>query len=130
MRVRDASEEPVRRARSGCQRRPGQDKRGGARTGLVECDVAVLADAAEEELDAADGLDRRLVARALGDEVRRVPVEDVHLRRSDVDVREELAEHERVVRLGVRLRQPDVLVHVEGHYVLETVPGSSTAPDT
>ena len=87
--------------------------RAAALTGLVEGDVAVLADTAEEELDPAVLLDLGLVRVALRDEVLRVSVQDVHLRGRDVDVREELAEHEGVVRLGVVLGQADVLVHVE-----------------
>ena len=39
-------------------------------------------------------------------------------------VREELAEHEGVVGLGVVLRELDVLVHVEGHDMLEASDGS------
>ena len=49
-------------------------------TGLVEGDVAVLANAAEEEFDSAVGLDLLLVRLALLDEVLGVPVKDVHLR--------------------------------------------------
>ena len=113
---------------------------GEGRTGLVEGDVPVLADTAEEELDAAKRLDARFVRVALADEVLGVPVEDVYLRGRDVDcrsmhvsdygqmrqmrtrtVREELAEHEGVVGLGVVLGEPDVLVHVEGHDMLESV---------
>ncbi len=54
-------------------------------TGLVERDVAVLADAAEEELDAAVLLDLGLVALALLDQVLGVPVQDVDLGWRDVD---------------------------------------------
>ena len=57
----------------------------GKLTWLVERDVAVLADAAEEELDAAVGLDLLLIRLALPDEVLRVPVENVHLRWRDID---------------------------------------------
>ena len=58
--------------------------RAAALTGLVEGDVAVLADPAEEELDPAVLLDLGLVRVALRDEVLRVAVQDVHLRRRDV----------------------------------------------
>jgi hypothetical protein len=37
---------------------------------------------------------------------------------------EELAEHECMVRLGVFLRQSDILVHVEGNNMLESCPAS------
>ena len=56
-------------------------------TRLVECDVPVLADPTEEELDAAVLLYLRFVRIALGDEVGRVPVEDVYLLRGDIDCR-------------------------------------------
>ena len=59
--------------------------RAAALTGLVEGDVAVLADTAEEELDAAVLLDLFFVFLALLDQVLRVPVQDVHLGRRDVD---------------------------------------------
>ena len=83
--------------------------------------MPVLADSAEEELDAAVRLDARLVRVALADQVLGVAVQDVHLRGRDVDVREELAEHEGVVRLGVVLGQLDVLVHVERDDMFESV---------
>ena len=49
------------------------------RARLVERDVPVLADPAQEELDAAVRLDLRLVRVALCDQVLRVAVQDVHL---------------------------------------------------
>ena len=54
-------------------------------TGLVERDVAILADTTEEELDATVRLDLRLVRLALADQVLRVAVQDVHLCRRNVD---------------------------------------------
>ena len=97
--------------------------RGERRTRLVERDVPILADTAQEELDASVRFDPRLVRVALPDQVFGVAVQDVHLRRRDVDVREELAEHECVVGLWVVLGQSDVLVHVERHHMLESVQG-------
>lgn len=61
--------------------------RGERRPGLVERDVAVLADPAEEELDPAVRDDLGFVCFAFPDEVFGVPVEDVDLRRRDVDCR-------------------------------------------
>lgn len=55
---------------------------------LTECNVAVRADAAEEELDAAQCRDLRLVAVALCLEVRRVAVEDVDVGGAAGDGRE------------------------------------------
>lgn len=93
--------------------------RGQAGAGLVEGNVAVLADAGQEEVDAADALDGVLVGDALGLERGRVAVEDVHVGRVDVDVREEVLPHEGVVRLWVVARDADVLVHVEGDDVFK-----------
>ena len=42
-------------------------------------------------------------------------------------VGEEFAEHEGVIRLGVVLREPDVLVHVERHDVREAGENRSAA---
>ena len=86
---------------------------------LVEGDVAVLADAGEEEVDAASGFDGVLVADAFGLEVRGVTVEDVDVGRVDVDVGEEVLPHEGVVGLGVVTRNADVFIHVEGDDVFE-----------
>jgi hypothetical protein len=52
--------------------------------GLVERDVPVLADAPEEELDAAHGLDLLLVLVALFNQVWRVPIKDVYVFRVDI----------------------------------------------
>ena len=60
-------------------------------TRLVERDVSVLANPAEEELDAAVLLDLGLVTLALFDQVLRVPVQDVDLRGRDVDLVRSLA---------------------------------------
>lgn len=87
---------------------------GERRAGLVEGDVAVLADAGQEEVDAAARLDGVFVGDALGLEVGRVAVEDVHVGGVDVDVGEEVLPHEGVVRLGMVARDAHVLVHVEG----------------
>lgn len=72
---------------------------GQAGAGLVEGNVAVLADAGEEEVDAADALDGVLVGDALGLEAGGVAVEDVDVVGVDVDVGEEVFPHEGVVRL-------------------------------
>ena len=53
--------------------------RRGRRTRLVKCDVPVLADAAEEELNASGGLDLCLELVTLVDQVWRVSVEDVYV---------------------------------------------------
>ena len=88
MRVREARDEPA----GGGQCHARGERRGVGLTGLVEGEVAVLADACEEEVDAAGVLDALLVGGALADEVWDGVVEDVDLRGRDVDVREELGE--------------------------------------
>lgn len=50
--------------------------------------MAVFADSAEEELDAAVGFDSGFVGVAFADEVFGVAVEDVYLGRGDVDWRD------------------------------------------
>ena len=71
--------------------REGLDARAAreGRAGLVERDVAVLADPTEEELDPAVGLDLLLVGFALADEVLGVAVEDVDLLRGYIDCAKE-----------------------------------------
>ena len=61
---------------------PGHERR----SRLVESDVAVRADAADEELDATGLRNFSLVFEALGLEVGRVAVEDVDVGGIDVDV--------------------------------------------
>ena len=92
---------------------------GKAGAGLVEGDVAVGADAAHEEVDAAGGGDGLFIVLALGLDVGGVAVEDMDVLLLDVDVAEEVVPHEGVVTLGVLLGEVDVLVHVEGDDVPE-----------
>ena len=83
------------------------------REGLVEGDVAVLADAAHEEVDAPGLDDAGLVVGALLRQVVGVAVEDVDVLGLDVDVLEEVVPHERMVAFGMLLGKSHVLVHVE-----------------
>lgn len=71
------------------------------RAGLVEGNVTIGTDTAQEELNATDSGDLLLVALALEIQVCCVAVEDVDVLGEDVDVLEEVAPHERVVGLGV-----------------------------
>ena len=87
--------------------------------GLVEGQVAVHADAAQEQVDAAQGRDLRLIGRALGLGILGHAVEDVHVCLGDVDVIEEVGPHEVPVALVVLPGQAQVFVHVEGHHVPE-----------
>lgn len=90
----------------------GLDAGSGPETGswLVEGDVAVGADATQEQLDAAGGLDLLLVLVAFSLEVRGVAIEDVDIGRVHVDMREEVLVHEAVVALWVVSRDPDIFV--------------------
>ena len=54
-------------------------------TGLVERDVAILADTTEEERNATVLLDLGLVRIAFRDKILRISVQDVHLGRRNVD---------------------------------------------
>ena len=89
------------------------------REGLVEGQVAIFAHTAHEEVDAARLLDARLIVGALLDQVFGIAVENVDILGHDVDVAEEVVPHERVVALGMLLRQTHIFVHVEGDDVLE-----------
>lgn len=63
--------------------------------------------------------DLLLVSFALGLQIGRIAIQDVHILRHDVDVLEEVVPHEIVVRFGVVARQAHVLVHVERFHVAE-----------
>ena len=89
------------------------------RARLVEGDVAVGADASDEEVDAACLLDHLLIVLALGLQVGGVAVEDVDVLFRAVDVVEQVTGHEGVVTLRVGLGQADILIHIEGEHVLE-----------
>ena len=115
--------------------RPGDQ--GGAR--LVEGDVSVGPDSADEELDPARLSDLPLVGVALRLEVGRVAVQQVGVLRLiqsfqiddltpedvegnsylNVNVSEEVLPHVGVVALLVGPRQLHVLIHVEGLHILK-----------
>lgn len=97
--------------------------------GLVEGDVAVRTNAAEEEFDPSVTLNLGFVVGALDEEIRGVSVENMNILRTrretdiiplrDINVLEKISVHEGVIALGVVHGEVDVLVHVEGHHVLE-----------
>ena len=89
------------------------------RTWLVESEVSVRTDTAHEEVNTTSFCNHFLVVVALGDEVRSVTIEDVHVLWLDVDVVEEVVPHEAVVAFWVINRQFHILVHVERDDVLE-----------
>jgi hypothetical protein len=77
---------------------------------LVERDMSVCTNASQEELNAAHCLDLRFIGCALSLEVWGISVEYVNVGRQDVDVREEVVEHEGVVAFWMITVESDVLV--------------------
>lgn len=92
---------------------------GQAGAGLVEGNVAVLADASKEQVNAASLLNGVFIGNALGLQVGRIAVENVDVGRVDVYVGEEVLPHEGVVGLGMVAGDAHVLIHVEGDDILE-----------
>ncbi|KFZ00377.1 hypothetical protein V500_01080 [Pseudogymnoascus sp. VKM F-4518 (FW-2643)] len=86
----------------------GATREGGP--GLVEGDMPIWPDAAEEEVYAADGADGGFVGEALGLEVWGGAGEHVDVLGGDVDVGEEVGVHEGVVGGGVGGGDADVFV--------------------
>ena len=81
--------------------------------------MAVLADSAQEEIDASGGQDLLLIVVALLLEVLGIAVENVDVFCRYIDVVEEVAVHKGVVALRMLYRKSHILVHVEGDDVLE-----------
>ena len=77
---------------------------------LVERDIPVEPDVAEERVDAAGGFDGGFVCDAFGFEIRRVAVEDVDIAGMHVDVVEEVGVHEGVVGFGVFVGDANIFV--------------------
>lgn len=84
-----------------------------ARTRLVECNVAVWANASEEQFDATRATDLLFVGNAFFLEIVGIAIQDVDVGGVDVYVTEEVLVHEAVIRLRMLSRYPHVLVHVE-----------------
>lgn len=92
---------------------------GQAGAGLVEGNVAVLANTGEEQVNAASPLDGILIGDALGFQAGCVAVENVHVGGVDVYMGEEVLPHKGVVRLGVVAGNAHVLIHVEGNDIFK-----------
>lgn len=86
---------------------------------LVEGEMAVLADSAEEQIDAASLYDGFLVVLALFVEICGVAVEDVDVAGRNVNLVEKVPVHKAVIALRMILRNPDIFIHVEGDDILE-----------
>ncbi len=81
--------------------------------------MSVRPNSADEQFNPAGGGNLPLIVLALSAQIRRVPVQDVHALRPDVNMLEEVVEHVVVVALRVVPRNPDVLVHVKRDDMLE-----------
>ena len=80
---------------------------------LVETDVAVVADAQQLQVDAADALDDSVIAGALALGIHVGAVGQVDGFGADVDQIEQVAVHEAPVAFGMLLGQAAVLVQVD-----------------
>ena len=81
--------------------------------------MAIRTNTTDEEVDATSLLDHLLIVLALSHQVGGISVQDVDVLLRTVDMIEEVAGHESVITLRMRLRQTYILVHVEGDHVLE-----------
>ena len=81
--------------------------------------MTVYATTAEEQINAAQGRDLVLITLALCLEILCHTVENVDVLCGNVDVVEEIIVHEVPVALVMLAGQTYVLVHIEGHNVLE-----------
>ena len=87
--------------------------------GLVESNVAVYTAAAHEQVDTAVGSDLVFVALALCFQIFSHTVQNVDILSRNVDVVEEIVVHEVPVALVMLSGQTNILVHIEGHNILE-----------
>lgn len=97
--------------------------------GLIEGNVAIRTNAAEEEFDTSIALNLRFVIGALSKEIRGVTIQNVNVLRTkrntndiglrDINMLEKVSVHERVIAFGMVHGKVNILVHIEGHHVLE-----------
>jgi hypothetical protein len=81
-----------------------------AGTWLVEGNVSIGPNAAEEQLDATRTLYFLFVVMAFGFQVRRVTVKDVDVVRIHIHMREEVLVHKAMIAFGVVSWKADILV--------------------
>ncbi len=81
--------------------------------------MTIRTNASDEQIDATCLLNHLLIVLALCCEVRSIAVEDVDVLLRTVDMIEKVSGHESMIALRMRLRQTDILVHVEGDDILE-----------
>ena len=82
--------------------------------GLVEADVAVVANAEQLQIGIAGGSDDLIVLRAGSGGVGVGTVGHMRVVQVDVDVIEEVLTHEVVIALGIVVRKAAILVQVVG----------------
>ncbi len=101
------------------------------RAGLIESDMAGLADAEYLEVDPAGLADGLLIPGRVAGHVLPldVPAGDVDLGGSDVDVVEQVLVHVAVVRMDAAGRHRVIFIEVEGLDVLERQPFLAVHPD-
>ena len=63
--------------------------------------------------------DGSLICSALCLQVLGITIEDMNILGRDIDMREEVCPHKRVVTLGVLLVETDILVHIERYDILK-----------
>ena len=88
---------------------------------LVKANVAVIANAEQLQIDAACRLDARFVLCALRFFVRGIAVEEVHTRRVDIRMAEQIRKHKGIVAVFVVSRQIAVFIEVEGRDIAKNV---------
>ena len=81
--------------------------------------MAVDADAAQEQVDAAVRSDLRLIVRALCFQILCKSIQDIDVLLRNIDMIKEIIMHEVPVALVVLFGKSYILVHVEGNDVLE-----------
>ena len=81
--------------------------------------MTIRANTTKEEVDAAAFGDLSLIARAFGIQVCCIAVEDIYVLRANIDMREEIVPHKRMVALRMLLRKAYVFIHIECDHILE-----------
>ena len=81
--------------------------------------MTVGADASDKEVDTTSFLYHLLIMGAFGNEVGSIAIQDMDVLLRTVDVVEQVTGHEGMIALRMGFGQTNILVHVEGQYVLE-----------
>ena len=89
------------------------------RSRLVERNMTVRTNAAQEQVDTAKLANHLLVMSTLCRQIRRIAIENMYVLTANVDMREEIVPHKAVIAFRMLHRQTHILVHIERHNVLE-----------